>query len=158
MDANALGAALAAKFPERAQWTARSPKRLYAILAPQDVPEAARWLRGALPGCRLATATGVDVRDGVRVLYHFAFNGSPLVVTLKTSAARPDPRLPSIAPLTAAADWIEREIRDLLGVEFEGHPDARPLVKPEGMHGTYPLRRDFDPAAFKEGIGERPEF
>jgi len=85
-------------------------------------------------------------------------NGSPLVVTLKVLLAKPDPRAPSLAPQTAAADWIEREIHDLLGVTFDGHPDARRLLKDESMAAERPLRRDFDPARFKERIGERPDF
>ncbi|NUN51974.1 MAG: NADH-quinone oxidoreductase subunit C [Planctomycetaceae bacterium] len=128
----------------------RSPRRLYASLEARDLPEAARWLLARLPGCRLATCTGIDLRDGVGLFHHFAVNGSPLVITLKVLLPKPDPRAPSLLPLTAAADWIEREIRDLLGVSFEGRPAEGRFLKPEELAGSFPLRRGFDPAASRE--------
>ncbi|MRR08830.1 Fe-S-binding domain-containing protein, partial [bacterium] len=58
------------------------------------------------------------------------------------------PRLPSITPVIAGANWSEREIRDLLGVEFDGHPDPRRLVLSDDWpQGVHPLRRDFDYSA-----------
>jgi len=158
MDAHEVQAGLREALGERVATAVRSPKRLYASLDAADLPEAARWLRARLPGCRLATSTGIDLRDGVGVYYHFVVNGSPLVVTLKVLLAKPDPHAPSLAPQIAAAEWIEREIQDLLGVTFDGHPDPRRLLKDESMAGERPLRRDFDPARFKERIGERPDF
>lgn len=158
MDATDVQVGLREALGERVATAVRSPKRLYASLDPADLPEAARWLRARLAGCRLATSTGIDLRDGVGVYHHFVVNGSPLVVTLKVLLAKPDPHAPSLAPQIAAADWIEREIHDLLGVTFDGHPDARRLLKDESMAGERPLRRDFEPARFKERIGERPDF
>jgi Ni,Fe-hydrogenase III component G len=94
---------------------------------------------------RLATATGIDVRDGIDVLYHWCVEPPGVVLTLKALAARPEMTLDSIAPVVPAANWIEREMHDLLGVNFRGHPDMRRLVLddswPEGLH---PLRKDFD--------------
>jgi len=108
----------------------------------------------ALDGARLATATGLDVRDGIDVLYHWIVEPRPggegptkagVVVTLKALARRPDLSLDSIANVIPAANWIEREMHDLLGVNFRGHPDMRRLVLddswPEGVH---PLRKSFD--------------
>ena len=57
-----------------------------------------------------------------------------------------------------AAAWIEREMTDLVGVVFDGHPEPHRLVKAEAFPDTVPLRRDFDVAKFKEEIGESPEF
>ena len=80
-------------------------------------------------------------------------------MTAQGAAARkPDPHAPTSPAASPAADWIEREIRDLLGVSFDGHPDPRRLLKAESMADELPLRRDFDTAEFKERIGERPEF
>ena len=115
----------------------------------------------AMEGSRLGTATGIDVRDGMDVLYHWIFErfdggaaGEPVegqsgvVVTLKVLAARPEIEIESIANVVVAANWIEREMHDLLGVNFRNHPDMRRLLLddswPEGVH---PLRKDFDQVA-----------
>jgi NADH-quinone oxidoreductase subunit C len=158
MDAATVAARMRDELGGRVEPAVRSPKRIYARLEAADLPAVARWLRAELPGCRLATSTGIDLRDGVGLFHHFVVNGSPLVVTLKVLLAKPEPRAPSLAGEIAAADWIEREIHDLLGVAFAGHPDERRLLKAAAMADELPLRRDFDPAEFKERIGERPDF
>jgi len=158
MDALTVENRLREAFGARVCPAVRSPKRLYASLDVADLREVARWLRSNLAGCRLATSTGIDLRDGVGLYHHFAVNGSALVITLKVLLPKPDPHAPSLAGEIAAADWIEREIHDLLGVVFDGHPDGRRFLKAECMSGEFPLRRDFDPAEWKERIGERPEF
>jgi NADH-quinone oxidoreductase subunit D len=99
----------------------------------------------AMDGARLATATGIEVRDGIDVLYHWAVEPAGIVLTLKALAARPALELDSVANVVPAANWIEREMHDLLGANFPGHPDMRRLVLddswPEGLH---PLRKQFD--------------
>lgn len=99
----------------------------------------------AMEGSRLATATGIEVRDGIDVLYHWALEPGGVVLTLKVLAARPELAVDSIANVVAAANWIEREMHDLLGANFRNHPDMRRLVLdetwPEGLH---PLRKSFD--------------
>ena len=114
----------------------------------------------AMPGCRLATATGIEIRDGIDVLYHWIIERSAageaavvdqpagVVITLKVLAARPELAVDSIADAVPAANWIEREMHDLLGANFRNHPDMRRLILddswPEGVH---PLRKSFDQVA-----------
>ena len=99
----------------------------------------------AMDGARLATATGIEVRDGIDVLYHWCIEPPGVVITLKALAIRPELAMDSIANAVPAANWIEREMHDLLGANFPGHPDMRRLVLddtwPEGVH---PLRKSFD--------------
>ncbi len=113
------------------------------IDAARTVEAAAKLF--AMEGSRLATATAVEVRDGIDVLYHWAFEPAGVVITLKVLAARPELAVDSIANIIQAANWIEREMHDLMGANFRGHPDMRRLVLddtwPEGVH---PLRKDFD--------------
>ena len=113
-------------------------------VSPARTIEAAQKLI-AMKGSRLATATGIDVRDGIDVLYHWAFEPEGAVVTDKVLAERPDMAVDSIANVVPAANWIEREMHDLLGANFAHHPDMRRLLLddswPEGVH---PLRKDFD--------------
>jgi len=56
---------------------------------------------------------------------------------------KPDLEVDSIAPVIKGAEWIEREINELLGVTFKNHPDMKHLILPEDWpEGKYPLRRD----------------
>jgi NADH-quinone oxidoreductase subunit C len=59
-------------------------------------------------------------------------------IRLQADAAR----VPTVSGLWAAANWLEREVWDLFGIEFEGHPDPRRLLMPEDWDG-YPLRKDY---------------
>jgi len=123
------------------------PRRGMARIRPDRTVEAARKML-AMEGARLATATGLEVRDGIDVLYHWAFEPVGAIVTLKVLAARPDLELDSTAVAVPAADWIEREITTLLGVRFRNHPDPRRLNLDDSWpEGVYPLRKDFDQIA-----------
>ena len=61
---------------------------------------------------------------------------------VKTFAAAEDPRLPTATVVWPAANWLEREIADMMGIVFEGHPDQRRLLMPEDWYG-HPHRRDY---------------
>ena len=61
---------------------------------------------------------------------------------VKTRVGVDDPRLPSVVDLWAGANFQEREVYDMFGVFFEGHPDMRRILMPEDYEG-YPQRRDF---------------
>ncbi len=120
------------------------PRRGTARVDPAKTMEAAQRMH-AMEGCRLATATGIEVRDGIDVLYHWAFEPAGVVITLKVLAARPELALDAVATVVPSANWIERELHDLLGATFPNHPDMRRLLLddtwPEGLH---PLRKSFD--------------
>ncbi|KPK84133.1 MAG: hypothetical protein AMJ81_06425 [Phycisphaerae bacterium SM23_33] len=119
-------------------------RRGFARIDPQRTVEVARRML-AMAGTRLATATGIDVRDGIDVLYHWCIEPQGVVVTLKVLAAGPEMTVDSIAPVVPAANWIEREMHDLLGANFRGHPDMRRLILDDSWpEGVYPLRKDFD--------------
>jgi NADH-quinone oxidoreductase subunit C len=63
-------------------------------------------------------------------------------VRLRTSISLQHPVIDSLVPVWPGADWLEREIFDLFGIRFEGHPDLRRILLPDGFEGA-PLRRDF---------------
>ncbi|PZA07355.1 MULTISPECIES: NADH-quinone oxidoreductase subunit C [unclassified Meiothermus] len=65
-----------------------------------------------------------------------------------------DPVIPTVVDLWLSADYLEREVYDLFGIRFEGHPDLRKILTPEDLEG-HPLRKDYPlgetPTLFKEG-------
>lgn len=74
-------------------------------------------------------------------------------LTVRVFVDDPGPTVPSVVPLWEAANWLEREVWDLFGIRFEGHPDLRRLVMPEEFT-AHPLRKDYP----LQGRGERHNF
>jgi NADH-quinone oxidoreductase subunit C len=63
-------------------------------------------------------------------------------ISIKARVCTEDPRMPTIVGLFPGADWDEREVYDLFGVVFDGHPDLRRILMPEDFEG-HPQRRDY---------------
>ena len=74
-------------------------------------------------------------------------------LTVRCFVDDPEPTVPSMVPLWPAANWLEREVWDLFGIRFTGHPDLRRLVMPEEF-AAHPLRKDYP----LQGRGERHNF
>jgi Ni,Fe-hydrogenase III component G len=92
---------------------------------------------------RFVIATGIDAEDCFEVLYHYSYDQTGCIVTLKAFIRdREKPAIESIAPFLPGAEWIEREIHDILGIEFKNHPDMRCLILADDWpEGVYPLRK-----------------
>ena len=91
----------------------------------------------------LRCLSGVDWQDeGLEVVYHLwsftKFHG----LTVKTRVALDDAVVPTLSGLYPAADWHEREARDMFGITFDGHPNLVPLLLPDDMTDHFPLRKD----------------
>jgi NADH-quinone oxidoreductase subunit C len=74
-------------------------------------------------------------------------------LVVKAGVDDPNPTLPSAVPLWTGADWMEREVFDMYGIKFEGHPDLRLILMPEEFT-SFPLRKDYP----LRGRGERHNF
>ena len=121
----------------------KSGKRVYINIPPQAVREASRLMLETL-AARFQIATGVDTRDGIEVMYHWALDADDLIVTIRTLVSHEKPELDSIALFCVAAEWIEREMWELLGIHFHDHPDMRHLLLSDDWpEGQYPLRHDY---------------
>lgn len=96
---------------------------------------------------RYLITAGIDARELGRafaVVHFFSIDAEHLFLALDTPVDSDDARIDSITPLIPAAGWAERELRDAVGIDPEGHPDPRRLILPDDWpSGTYPLRRDF---------------
>ena len=90
-------------------------------------------------------ATDDDPRLGVHYVFEPTAPGDDRFVTLRVELAAEQLEVPSLTPVLPAANWHEREARDLFGVVPVGHPDPRPLVLHEGWPpGLFPLRKRFE--------------
>lgn len=91
----------------------------------------------------LIDVTAVDYIDYFEVVYHLLSLEKNQSAVLKTRVlGRTDPWVPSITPVWRGAEMQEREVWDLMGVRFEGHPNLRRVLLFEGFPG-HPLRKDF---------------
>jgi NADH-quinone oxidoreductase subunit C len=104
----------------------------------------------------LAEMTAVDylrypnAKDRFGVVYCLLDTRSGTRLVVKAFVNDPDPALPSAYPVWKGADWLEREVYDMYGIRFEGHPDLRRILMPEDFT-SYPLRKDYP----LRGKGER---
>lgn len=76
------------------------------------------------------------------VVYHLRAIGSGEEIRLKTNVSEEKSELPSVLPVWRTANWHEREIYDMMGIRFAGHPDLRRILMWEG-YPYFPLRKDF---------------
>ena len=91
----------------------------------------------------LFNQTGIDIKDQLGVIYHLRSTKLNHTVVLKVfTSDRQNPQIDSVSDIWAAAEFMEREIFDLLGIRFNNHPDLRRLFLEDDFNG-YPLRKDF---------------
>ena len=118
-----------------------SKMRLYLELAPCDIPEAAKYLFGEL-GARFVTASGMDSPNNIEILYHFTFDTTGVILSVRTKIDKGLLEIESITPIIRAAEWVEREIYEMLGVKFRNHPNLKKLLLPDDApENEYPLRK-----------------
>ena len=121
----------------------KSERRVYIDIDKEDIKDTANFIFKDL-GARFNIASGVDTPKQIEILYHFSFDELSLVVSIRTFVDKGNCQIDSLAPTIKATGWIEREIHELLGVDFKGHPDLRPLLLPDDWpKDKFPLRRDF---------------
>jgi Ni,Fe-hydrogenase III component G len=121
----------------------KSPRRIFVEVKPEYVPEISRAIFRDM-GARFQIATGIDTPAAIEILYHWAFDSMDCVVNVKTKLDRNNPQIESITSICKGAEWIEREMWEMLGITFKNHPDARHLLLLDDWpKGKYPLRRDY---------------
>ncbi len=90
----------------------------------------------------LSYIAAVDLRDRFELVYCLYSYRWVSLIHLKTKLSRDNPSIQSISDLFVAAEWHEREAYDLMGINFENHPDLRRIMMPDDFEG-HPLRKDF---------------
>ena len=122
----------------------RSSKRAYMDIYPKDIVDIVRYIFRDM-AFRFNIASAVDDFDGLEILYHFSYDAAGFVISVRALLKdKNDPHIDTITEVTRSAWWIEREIHELFGIEFDGNPDLRPLLLPDDWPaGVYPLRKNF---------------
>jgi NADH-quinone oxidoreductase subunit C len=129
-----------------------------ALVPAKDVHDALAALKGLgfdllaeLGAADYLHYPGATDRYGVWYCLTNTSTGERLIV--KTFVNDPEPSLPTAYDLWRGADWMEREVYDMYGIEFTGHPDLRRILLPD-EYCSYPLRKDYP----MRGRGERHNF
>lgn len=144
-------ALLKEKFPDAVQDEPRDGYEGVAVKA-ENLLEVATALRDELGFNYLSSVTGVDQIDDnkLEVVYHtYSIDQGGGALVMHVQVDRDDPVIPSLMPLWPGADLQEREVWDLFGVHFPGHPDLRRVLTWDGFDG-HPMRKDWKEAFYEE--------
>ena len=118
--------------------------RIYLSCEAENSYEVSRFLFEDVHA-RFVIATGIDSDDCFEILYHYSYDQTGCVITVKAFIRdRENPAIESITPLIPGAEWIEREIHDILGINFRNHPNMRRLILADDWpEGVYPSRKNL---------------
>jgi len=147
MDADTLVASLQAAVPDaQIERVTSVDLQTTFYVSPEAVPALARALRDRpeLAFTFLAELTAVDFwprEPRYELVYVLVSMANRLRLRMKVRLPADDPHIATVSDVWPAANWLEREVWDLFGIAFDGHPDPRRLLMPEDWQG-YPLRKD----------------
>lgn len=88
--------------------------------------------------------TCVDWKTHLTMVYHLESTLHRHIVVIKSKLDRIKPEIETVSQIWRTAEFHEREVYELFGVNFLNHPDLRLLILPEGWEGKNPLRKDFE--------------
>ncbi|MBM4466287.1 MAG: NADH-quinone oxidoreductase subunit C [Chloroflexi bacterium] len=114
------------------------------LVKAEQLVEVATYLCDQMSLDYLSMVTGVDQPDYFEVVYYLysiRHVAGPLV--LKVRLPKENPEVPSVTSLWRSADWQEREVYDMMGIVFTGHPYLKRILTWDGFQG-HPLRKDFN--------------
>lgn len=119
----------------------KNPQRYYIDIDASDLIPVATNLFSDF-GCRFAIASGMDMPEGVEILYHFSHDPTGKMISVRVVLKdKNKPEVESLTKVIVGVSWIEREMHELLGINFVGHPNLKRLLLPEDWpEGEYPLR------------------
>ncbi len=148
---------LQARFPETAFSEFRGQTR--AVVPRAQAYAALEMLRGTLGFDLLVDVTCVDylhyrgAEHRFGLVYLLANTVTNERLTVRVYVDEPRLNVPSVVPIWQGADWLEREVYDMFGITFDGHPDHRRILLPDEFT-AFPLRKDYP----LRGRGERHNF
>lgn len=144
MDIAAVIASIHAKYPD----AVADQQPGWVVLKKESLFPVCTFLKeGPAAFAALHCMTAVDRKGTVELVYHLHSYEHRLLLTLKVLLADNDLSVSSLVPLWDSANWLEREVFDLFGARFIGHPDLRRILNPDEWT-DHPLRKDFKRADF----------
>ena len=148
-----IGELVAHRMPEAVISTEMAFGELNLTVTAAHIVELVDFLRGD-PNCRFSTLVDITAVDypqrpaRFEVVWQFLSMYRNQRIRLK-AAVREDELVPSIIKIHPSANWFEREVFDMFGVMFSGHPDLRRILTDYGFRG-HPLRKDFPTTGYVE--------
>jgi NADH:ubiquinone oxidoreductase subunit C len=145
--AKAFAAQITAKYPDvKVEWMKES--RLKVSTSSMRIKEVGIFARGALGFDHISTVSGVDwiAKNELEVIY-FVGSSTPgqedFVLALSERIPRDNPVVPTMIDVWKGAEYHERETHEMLGINFQGHPNQNHLFLPEDWNDLPPLRKDY---------------
>ena len=121
-------------------------------ITPDKIVETTRVLRDEYGFDMLSDETAVDYWPELEPRFHVVYQlrsvKQNLIITLRVPLAGNNPRLETIEKVFPNANWFERELWDMFGINFDGHSDMRRIIMPHDWEG-HPLRKDY-PLGYEE--------
>jgi NADH-quinone oxidoreductase subunit C len=101
----------------------------------------------------LMSLSGVDrnIESDLEVIYHLYSLAQKHYITIRVTVARDNGVVPSVASIWRTADWHEREVFDMFGIRFDGHPDLKRILLEDDWEG-FPLKKDYVAAETYRGM------
>lgn len=138
-----LLAEVRAAVPEAEFEVVEGSRDLTLVVKPEHLLDICSHLRDQAHMDYLSMITSVDRPEYFEVVYYlysYRHGGPPVVI--KVRLPKDAPQVPSLTSLWRGADWQEREVYDMMGITFTGHPDLKRILTWEGFPG-HPLRKDY---------------
>jgi len=126
----------------------------YIVLTPERLVDICKFLRDDLDlrFDYLMCQSGVDYNNGtLGSIYHLSSMKLGHTIVLRVVVPKENPTVPSVTSIWGAANWMERETYDLIGIVYQGHPDLRRILLPYDWEG-HPLRKDYKVPEFYNGM------
>ncbi len=147
-------------FPEAVEAVHHRLGEATVVLKADALPEVARWLREEQHFELCVDVTAVDFwpqEPRFHVVYHLLSVSRRQRLRLKVPVGGKRPTVPSVTAVWPGANFYEREVFDMFGITFEGHPNLKRILMPEDWEG-HPLRKDFplgyEPVQFTHNVDE----
>ena len=121
----------------------KNQKRIIITIMPDAIINVADFLYRK-EEFRFIIATALHTKKGFEIHYHFSKDSIGLILNIHVILDKDNPQIESLSNIFNASNWIEREMHELLGINFLNHPNQEKLIS-EGnwAEGVYPLRKEF---------------
>lgn len=121
----------------------KSEKRVTITIKQDAILKVAEYLYKEA-GFRFIIASALHTKRGFEIHYHFSLDTTELILNIHVILDKENPKIESLSNMFNASNWIEREMHEILGIDFINHPNQEKLIS-EGnwAEGVYPYRKEF---------------